>query len=104
MEKKVKMTCILKSGVKILETIKVHKKDLTVVNEMIKEISHNGKYAVLYKSNDIADFADKTRQVLNDLEDYQLIAETVREECREIFCIDRHISGLRDIYLKVKKQ
>ena len=72
-------------------------------NEMIKEISHNGKYAVLYKSNDIADFADKTRQVLNDLEDYQLIAETIREECRERFCIDRYISGLREIYLKVKK-
>jgi glycosyltransferase involved in cell wall biosynthesis len=72
-------------------------------NEMIKEISHNGKYAVLYKSNDIADFADKTRLVLNDLEDYQLIAETIREECRERFCIDRYISGLREIYLKVKK-
>jgi hypothetical protein len=38
MKKKVKMICILKSGVKILETIKVHKKDLKVVNEMIKEI------------------------------------------------------------------
>lgn len=77
-----------------------------VVNddEMIKEITRNGKYASLYKSKDINDFAEKTRHILNDIEDYQLIAETVREECREIFCIDRHISGLRDIYLKVKKQ
>lgn len=76
-----------------------------VVNddEMIKEITRNGKYASLYKSKDINDFAEKTRHILNDIEDYQLIAETVREECREIFCIDRHISGLRDIYLKVKK-
>jgi hypothetical protein len=60
-------------------------------------------FVYLYKSNDVADFADKTRQVLNDLEDYQLVAETIREECRERFCIDRYISGLREIYLKVKK-
>lgn len=72
-------------------------------NEMIREITRNGKYAILYKSNDAADFAEKTRQILIDLEDYQLIAETIQEECREIFCIDRHVSGLRDIYLKVKK-
>ena len=72
-------------------------------NEMIKEITRNGKYASIYKSNDAADFAEKTRHVLTDIEDYQLIAETVKEECREIFCIDRHISGLREIYLKVKK-
>ena len=72
-------------------------------NEMIKEITHNGKYASLYKSKDIADFAEKTRQILLDIDDYRLIAETVREECRVIFGIDRHIAGLRDIYLKVKK-
>ena len=76
-----------------------------VVNddEMIKEITHNGKYASLYKSTDDYGFAEKTRQILNDIEDYQLIAETVEEECREIFDIDRHISGLREIYLKVNK-
>jgi glycosyltransferase involved in cell wall biosynthesis len=76
-----------------------------VVNddEMIKEITRNGKYASLYKSKDINDFADNIRQILNDIEDYQIIAETVKEECREMFCIDRHISGLRDIYLRVKK-
>ena len=72
-------------------------------NEMIREITRNGKYATLYKSKDAADFAEKTRQILIDLEDYQLIAETVQEECREIFCIDRHVSGLRDIYMKVNK-
>ncbi|MBR4155689.1 MAG: glycosyltransferase family 4 protein [Bacteroidales bacterium] len=72
-------------------------------NEMIREITRNGKYASLYKSNDVVDFADKTRQILNDIEDYQLIAETVKEECREIFSIDKHVSGLRDIYIKVKK-
>ena len=76
-----------------------------VVNddEMIKEITSNGKYASLYKSKDINDFAEKTRCVLNDIEDFQLIAETVQEECRELFCINRHISGLHEIYLKVNK-
>ena len=76
-----------------------------VVNddEMIKEITRNGKYASIYKSDDVSDFAEKTRNILTDIEDYQLIAETVKEECREIFSIDRHISGLREIYLEVNK-
>ena len=76
-----------------------------VVNddEMIKEITRNGKYASIYKSDDVSDFAEKTRNILTDIEDYQLIAETVKEESREIFSIDRHISGLREIYLEVNK-
>ena len=72
-------------------------------NEMIREITGNGKYATLFKPNDAADFADKTRHILMDLEDYQLIAETVQEECREIFGIERHVIGLREIYLNVKQ-
>lgn len=74
-----------------------------VVNdcEMIKEITFNGKYASLYKSYDPVDFADKTRHILLDLEDYKMIADTVKEECREIFSIQRHIFGLKEIYSKV---
>ena len=67
-------------------------------NEMIKEITFNGKYATIYKSNDPDDFAVKTRDVLNNLEDNRMINEVVKEECREIFSIEKHIQGLRDIY------
>lgn len=70
-------------------------------NEMIKEITRNGKYAALYKSNDDLDFAEVTRRILVDLEDYQIIAETVKEECRDLYGIERHISGLKEIYNKV---
>ena len=38
MKKTIKMTCILKSGVKIRETMKVRKEDIIVVNKMIEEI------------------------------------------------------------------
>ena len=41
-------------------------------NEMIKEITYNGKYATLYKTKDAVDFAEKTRDILNNLEDYKL--------------------------------
>ena len=71
-------------------------------NEMIKEITCNGKYATLYKTKDVVDFAEKTRNVLLELEDYKIIAETVKEECREIFSIDRHILGLQEIYKRIK--
>lgn len=77
-----------------------------VVNddEMIKEITYNGKYATLYKTKDAVDFAEKTRDILNNLEDYKIIAETVKEECRDIFSIKRHISGLMKIYTKINNK
>ena len=70
-------------------------------DEMIREITYNGKYATLYKSDDVTEFANNTRQILSDLEDYQLIAETVQEECRNIYSIKKHILGLKEIYKKV---
>lgn len=71
-------------------------------DEMIKEITHNGKYATLFKSKDAVDFAVKTREILLNLDDYKIIAETVREECRNIFSIEKHISGLKEIYKHIK--
>lgn len=70
-------------------------------DDMIREITYNGKYATLYKSDDVAEFANNTRQILSELEDYQLIAETVQEECRDIYSIKKHIFGLKEIYKKV---
>lgn len=77
-----------------------------VVNddEMIKEITFNGKYATLYKSDDPADFAVKTREVLENLEDNRMITDVVKEECREIFSIEKHILGLKDIYMNITKK
>ena len=71
-----------------------------VVNDcdMIREVTLNGKYASLYVDNDDLDFAKKTRDVLLDLEDYELISQVVKEETRQIFSIERHIEGLRKIY------
>ena len=70
-------------------------------NEMIKEITFNGKYASLYKTNDPLDFASKTRDILNDLDDNAMIANVVKEECREVFSIEKHILGLKEIYSNV---
>ena len=67
-------------------------------NEMIREITNNGKYASLYKSDDSVDFASKTREILSNIEDSRMIAEVIKEECRTIFSIEKHILGLRDIY------
>ena len=72
-------------------------------NEMIREITFNGKYATLYNSNDTSDFAEKTRQILFDLDDYKMIAQTVKEECRDIYSIEKHVLGLKEIYLKLKQ-
>lgn len=69
--------------------------------DMIKELTHNGKYATLYKSGDPDDFAEKTRNNLNNIDDFQMISNVVKEECRCIFSIDNHIAGLKNIYLKL---
>ena len=70
---------------------------------MIREITHNGKYATLYKSQDAVDFSEKTRNILLELDDYKIIAETVKEECRDIFSIERHIARLNEIYRQIIK-
>ena len=74
-----------------------------VVNDcdMIKEITHNGKYAMLYEDNNDLDFAMKSREVLLNLEDYKMISQVVKEETRQIFSIDKHINGLKRIYSKI---
>ncbi len=74
-----------------------------VVNDcdMIREITSNGKYATLYKENNDVDFAAKTRNVLVNLEDYELISQVVKEETRQIFSIEKHIEGLERIYLQL---
>ena len=74
-----------------------------VVNDcdMIKEITSNGKYALLYEDGNDMDFAIKSREVLLDLDDYKLISQVVKEETRQIFSIDRHIDGLKQIYSNI---
>lgn len=71
-----------------------------VVNdcELIREITSNGKYAMLYEDNNDMDFAIKARDILLDLEDYKMISQVVKEETRAIFAIDNHIDGLKQIY------
>lgn len=70
-------------------------------NEMIREITSNGKYAVLYEKNNDMDFAAKTRDVLLNLEDNKMITEVVKEETREIFSISKHIKSLKEVYTKL---
>lgn len=74
-----------------------------IVNDcdMIREITSNGKYATLFESGNINDFASKTRDVLLNLEDNRLISEVVKEETRDIFSINKHISVLISIYSKI---
>jgi hypothetical protein len=53
---------------------------------------------MLYEDNNDMDFAIKARDILLDLEDYKMISQVVKEETREIFAIDKHINGLKQIY------
>ncbi len=70
-------------------------------SDMIREITFNGKYAMLYEDNNDLDFAMKAREVLLNLEDYKMISQVVKEETRQIFSIDKHIDGLKQIYSKI---
>ena len=77
---------IRKEGVERIGTLTLNDEDI------YKDI-------VELNDNDM-EFATKVRGVLLDLEDYELISQVVKEETRQIFSIEKHICGLKQIYLK----
>lgn len=73
-----------------------------VVNdtEATRELSHNGKYAYLYKTGDAVDFAEKTDNVMRD-EDAALVSGVVKNEIRERGDVSSYITKVKSIYDEV---
>lgn len=70
-----------------------------VVNdtEVTRELSHNGKYAYLYKTDDVNDFAEKTNAVMRN-ENSRLIAEVVKNEVNVQYNASSYITKMKNVY------
>ena len=69
--------------------------------EVMKEISKNGQWVTLFKTNDAEDCAEKIEELLNDLEARKIQARKIAAEVRTEYSIEKHIERLAEIYNEV---
>ena len=74
-----------------------------IVNDwgVMKEVTENGKFAVLYKTLDVNDCADKIEEMIVNIEKRKETASFNAEVVRQRFSIDNHIRNLSDLYRRV---
>ena len=72
----------------------------TIVNDwgVMREVTDDGKLAVLYNTLDVNDCANKMKDMIVDIERRKETARLNAEEVRRRFGIDNHIRNLCDIY------
>ena len=71
-----------------------------IVNDwdVMKEITKNGQWATLFKTEDVEDCANKIKEFLNHLEERKTRAQIIAKEVREEYTIEKHIQHLYQIY------
>ena len=71
-----------------------------VVNdwEVMKDITDNGRWAILYKTGDVDSCAKVLAELLADPARFKAPAQEHASEIRNRFGIERHIRGLSDVY------
>ena len=72
----------------------------TFVNdwEVMTEVTGNGKWASIYKTNDAEDFCGKFMDFVNNVELYKKQAITNAQEVRDAYSIEKHIERLNELY------
>lgn len=69
--------------------------------DVMKEISMDGKFAVLYKTKNVDDLYDKFRSFLQNQTEYYQTATNNAEEIRCIYSIESHLQSLHKLYDKI---
>lgn len=71
-----------------------------VVNDLpvFKEITQNGRYAVIFKSRNEHDLAIKMEQMMSDKEKCRQLGQAGQEWARSQFTIEKHIDQLHKVY------
>ena len=69
--------------------------------EVMREVSLDGKYAVLYETKNIDDLYNKFQLFLNDKQKYYEIAANNADEIRRIYSIESHLQLLHKLYNKI---
>lgn len=68
---------------------------------VMKEVTHDGALATLYKSNDIDDCSQKILTFLEYIDEYKTKACKIKEHVKNLYSIDNHIKKLMNIYQKL---
>lgn len=71
-----------------------------IVNDwaVMKEITKDGQWATLFKTEDAEDCANKIEGLLNRLEERKAQAQGIAKEVRKEYSIEKHIERLNEIY------
>lgn len=74
-----------------------------IVNDwkVMKEITKEGQWATLFKTEDVEDCANKIEDLLNNLEARKIQARKIAAEVRAEYSIERHMARLAEIYNEV---
>lgn len=71
-----------------------------IVNDLpvFKEITNDGKYALLYQTKNVDDLANKIRYFLNNPDERKQLGDAGKNWAMENFTIEKHIAQLNQIY------
>ena len=74
-----------------------------IVNDWIvmKEITHDGKWATLFRTEDVEDCANKIQDLIEHLPERKELAKQIAKEVREEYSIEKHIARLNEIYTQI---
>lgn len=72
----------------------------TFINDwcVMQEISHNGQYAILYKTDDIESLCSKYSDFFSHRQEYAQRAQNNATTIRRIYSIEEHIASLHRVY------
>ena len=69
--------------------------------DVMREITQNGKWATLYKSNEVEDCADKIANLIENLQLCQKRATTYMNDIIDFYSIEKHITRLGNVYKRL---
>lgn len=81
-----------------------------IVNDWVvmKEITNDGKWATLFRTDDVEDCADKMAELINELQHnkkrVQECTAQIAQEVRAKFSIENHIKQIRQVYKQIDNE
>ena len=85
-------------GIAVVEAMAVGVPVIVNDWEVMKEVSCNGQWATLYRTNDVDDCVSKISDLICHRNNGMLSAANLSNAVRETFSIERHIQNLNSVY------
>ncbi len=88
-------------GIAVVEAMAVGLPVIVNDWEVMKEITHNGEWATLFKTRDVEDCAEAMRKLIENIDEAKQKAQKIAPLVREAYSIDSHIKQLSEVYTMV---